>query len=43
MTMTTSSPRIRRLQSDYEKIRQRFDGWPLIRIAGIEGTPPEHY
>jgi len=43
MTMTTSSPRIRRLQSDYEKIRQRFDGWPLIRIAGTEGMPPEHY
>ena len=41
--MSTSSPRIRRLQSDYEKIHQRFDGWPLIRIVGFEGTPPEQY
>ena len=43
MTIRTSSPRIRRLQSDYDKIRQRFEGWPLIRIMGTEGTPPERY
>jgi ubiquitin-protein ligase len=41
--MSTGSPRIRRLQSDYEKTRQRFEGWPLIRIVGVEGSPPEQY
>src|SRR5437899_1663732 len=36
-------PRIRRLKLDYEQLRQRLGGWPLIRIAGTAGMPPEIY
>jgi ubiquitin-protein ligase len=37
------SPRIRRLKLDYELLQQRFAGWPVIRIVGSAGMPPELY
>jgi ubiquitin-protein ligase len=37
------SPRIRRLKLDYEQLQKRLAGWPLIRIAGTAGLPPEVY
>jgi ubiquitin-protein ligase len=36
-------PRIRRLKLDHQQLQQRFAGWPLIRIAGTAGLPPELY
>jgi ubiquitin-protein ligase len=36
-------PRIRRLKLDHEQLQQRFAGWPLIRIVGTAGLPPELY
>jgi ubiquitin-protein ligase len=36
-------PRIRRLKLDHEQLQQRFASWPLIRIAGTAGLPPELY
>jgi ubiquitin-protein ligase len=36
-------PRIRRLKLDYEQLVKRLAGWPLIRIAGTAGLPPEIY
>jgi TPR repeat protein/ubiquitin-protein ligase len=37
------SPRLRRLQSDYERVRERFADSPLIRILEAEGAPPDRY
>jgi ubiquitin-protein ligase len=37
------SPRIRRLKLDYEALQQRFAGWPVIRMVGTAGMPPELY
>jgi ubiquitin-protein ligase len=37
------SPRIRRLKLDYEQLQQRFTSWPLIRMVGTAGLPPEIY
>jgi ubiquitin-protein ligase len=37
------SPRIRRLKLDYDSLIKRFSGWPLIRMAGTAGMPPELY
>jgi ubiquitin-protein ligase len=37
------SPRIRRLKLDYEMLRQRLAAWPLIRMVGTSGMPPELY
>lgn len=37
------SPRIRRLKLDYEQLQQRLAGWPVIRIVGSAGMPPELY
>jgi ubiquitin-protein ligase len=37
------SPRIRRLKLDYEQLQKRLNGWPLIKIAGTAGLPPEIY
>lgn len=37
------SPRIRRLKLDHEQLQQRLAEWPLIRIAGTAGLPPELY
>jgi ubiquitin-protein ligase len=36
-------PRIRRLKLDHDSLAKRFAGWPLIRIAGTAGMPPELY
>jgi ubiquitin-protein ligase len=36
-------PRIRRLKLDHDSLVKRFAGWPLIRIAGTAGMPPELY
>jgi ubiquitin-protein ligase/DNA-directed RNA polymerase subunit RPC12/RpoP len=38
-----SSPRVRRLESDYERISTRFAGWPLIQIELADGEPPDMY
>jgi ubiquitin-protein ligase len=37
------SPRIRRLKFDYDLLQKRFAGWPLIRMVGTAGMPPELY
>lgn len=37
------SPRIRRLKLDHEQLQQRLAGWPVIRIVGSAGLPPELY
>ncbi len=38
-----SSPRVRRLQSDYDRIATRFAGWPLVRVELAQGVPPDLY
>jgi ubiquitin-protein ligase len=38
-----SSPRLRRLRLDYERLDARFRDWPAIRISGVTGDPPEKY
>lgn len=37
------SPRIRRLKLDHDSLTRRFAGWPLIRMVGTAGLPPELY
>jgi ubiquitin-protein ligase len=37
------SPRIRRLKFDHDILVRRLSGWPLIRIDGTAGMPPEVY
>jgi ubiquitin-protein ligase len=37
------SPRIRRLKLDHESLQRRFTGWPVIRMVGTAGMPPELY
>lgn len=37
------SPRVRRLKLDHELLTQRFADWPLIKITGSAGLPPEMY
>ncbi len=37
------SPRLRRLESDYQSIRNKFDGHPQIRVHPMGVTPPERY
>jgi ubiquitin-protein ligase len=37
------SPRIRRLKLDHDSLARRFAGWPLIRMVGSAGLPPELY
>jgi len=37
------SPRIRRLKLDQDSLLKRFNGWPLVRIVGTAGMPPELY
>ncbi len=37
------SPRVRRLKLDFETLTQRLSGWPLVRISGTAGMPPEVY
>lgn len=38
-----SSPRVRRLESDHERISMRFAGWPLIQVELADGQPPDMY
>lgn len=37
------SPRVRRLKLDFETLSQRLANWPLIKISGTAGMPPEVY
>jgi ubiquitin-protein ligase len=37
------SPRIRRLKLDHESLHKRFTNWPVIRLIGTAGMPPELY
>jgi ubiquitin-protein ligase len=37
------SPRIRRLKLDHDSLVKRLSGWPLIRMIGTAGMPPELY
>ncbi len=37
------SPRLRRLQADFEQIRAVFTEHPHIRLEETEGNPPERY
>ena len=37
------NPRIRRLQSDHQKVMAAFADHPRIRVIEVVGTPPERY
>lgn len=37
------SPRLRRLENDYQAIRLRFDGNPYITVEPVGVTPPQSY
>lgn len=37
------SPRIKRLESDYQALRLKFDGHPSITVQAIGVTPPDKY
>ena len=38
-----SSPRLRRLRLDQERLEARFSDWPPIQVTGMTGVPPEEY
>ena len=38
-----SSPRLRRLRLDQERLEARFSDWPPIQVTGMTGLPPEEY
>ncbi len=38
-----SSPRIRRLRLDYQRLQQRFHAWGPIQVVEAIGEPPERY
>ena len=38
-----SSPRLKRLNLDFERLQTRFARWPLIQISSTSGLPPEQY
>jgi len=38
-----SSPRVRRLESDHQRIISRFAGWPRIEVILADGQPPDRY
>ena len=38
-----SSPRLRRLRLDHQRLETRFCDWPAICITGMTGVPPEQY
>ena len=38
-----SSPRIRRLESEYQNLRLRFDGHPYVSVEPLGVLPPEQY
>jgi ubiquitin-protein ligase len=37
------SPRLKRLNLDFERLQTRFATWPLVQITGTNGSPPEQY
>jgi ubiquitin-protein ligase len=37
------SPRLKRLQLDFDTLRVRFANWPVIQITNYQGNPPESY
>jgi len=37
------TPRLRRLQADYEQMAAAFTQHPHIRVVQVEGSPPERY
>jgi ubiquitin-protein ligase len=37
------TPRLRRLQADYQRVCQALEGHPHIQLASVEGDPPERY
>ena len=37
------NPRLRRLQADYQNVSTTLAEHPTIRLAGVEGSPPERY
>jgi ubiquitin-protein ligase len=37
------TPRLRRLQADYERVWHALNGHPHIQLAAVEGEPPERY
>jgi ubiquitin-protein ligase len=37
------SPRVARLQNDYQQLRVRFDGHPFITVEPVGSLPPEKY
>ena len=37
------NPRIRRLNSDFQQMKQVFSKHPFIRVTGVQGNPPERY
>ncbi len=37
------TPRLRRLQADYNSVFHALENHPHIRLIGIEGDPPERY
>jgi ubiquitin-protein ligase len=38
-----ASPRLTRLENDYNLLRSKFDGHPNIRVEALGPVPPEHY
>ena len=40
---TMSSLRLRRLQADYERLKQILAAHPRIKLTGADGDPPERY
>lgn len=38
-----SSPRIRRLRLDYQRLQDRFNAWEPIQVVEAIGEPPERY
>lgn len=38
-----SSPRIRRLQLDYQRLQERFNSWEPIQVIEAIGNPPDKY
>lgn len=38
-----STPRLRRLQSDYESVKHEFSGHPNVKVTFEQASPPEVY
>ena len=37
------SPRLKRLNLEFERIKVRFASWPLLQLTASSGSPPEQY